>query len=214
MIDVYLEIGNKRVIACAVDWPGWCRAGRDFGAALESLAASADRYAAVITPAGLGFAPPADVRELRVVDRLPGTATTDFGAPDVPPPTDLAPLDEAGLARLTTTLETYWAAFDAAVGAAAVRELRKGPRGGGRDIDGIIEHVLGVERAYLGRRAWKLPKGGDTRRGVLDALEAAARGEEPASGARGGKIWPARYFARRVAYHVLDHIWEIEDRLG
>jgi hypothetical protein len=103
------------------------------------------------------------------------------------------------------------------VATAGGRELRSGPRGGGRDIGGIIEHVLGADGAYLGRRAWRRPKGGDeptrTRQAIRDALAAAAHGEEPASGLRGGKIWPARYFARRVAYHVIDHIWEIEDRL-
>jgi len=25
--------------------------------------------------------------------------------------------------------------------------------------------------------------------------------------------WPARYYVRRAAWHVLDHAWEIEDRL-
>ena len=24
--------------------------------------------------------------------------------------------------------------------------------------------------------------------------------------------WPTRYAARRIAWHVLDHAWEIEDR--
>ena len=27
--DVYLELGTKRVFACALEWPGWCRGGRD-----------------------------------------------------------------------------------------------------------------------------------------------------------------------------------------
>lgn len=216
-MNIYLEIGQKRVIAGALGWPGWCRGGRDFGHALEALFESAERYAAVIAPAGLGFAPPADVRDFHVVERLAGTQTTDFGAPDVPPSADLDPLTPADLPFYRALLGAYWAAFDAAVASAAGRELRKGPRGGGRDADGIIAHVLGAERNYLARRAYRLPKGGDeparTRQGVLAALEAAAGGDEPAAGPRGGKIWPARYFARRVGYHVLDHIWEIEDRL-
>jgi hypothetical protein len=216
-MDIYLEIGKKRVIACAVEWPGWCRAGRDEAAALEALAASGVRYAGVIASAGLGFAPPADASDLMVRDRLVGTSGTEFGAPDVPPPSDLPPLDGAGLARLSALLGAYWAAFDAAVASATGRELRSGPRGGGRDLAGVVEHVLGADGAYLARRAWKLPKGGaglgPTRQAVLDALAAAVDGAEPTAGARGGKIWPARYFARRVAYHVIDHIWEIEDRL-
>jgi hypothetical protein len=27
-----------------------------------------------------------------------------------------------------------------------------------------------------------------------------------------GTAWPARYVLRRMAWHVLDHAWEIEDR--
>ena len=45
VVDVVLEVGRKRVFACAVDWPGWCRSGRDEESALESLAAYAERYA-------------------------------------------------------------------------------------------------------------------------------------------------------------------------
>ena len=52
-----------------------------------------------------------------------------------------------------------------------------------------------------------------TRQAVLDALAAAAHGEVPARGPRGGVIWTPRYFVRRVAWHVLDHAWEIEDRV-
>src|SRR5690349_9971305 len=43
--DVYLEVGKKRVFACAADWPGWCRSGRDEEQALEALTTSASRYA-------------------------------------------------------------------------------------------------------------------------------------------------------------------------
>jgi len=35
--DVYLETGQKRVFAAAVDWPGWCRSGRDEASALQAL---------------------------------------------------------------------------------------------------------------------------------------------------------------------------------
>jgi hypothetical protein len=45
------------------------------------------------------------------------------------------------------------------------------------------------------------------------ALAAGARGELPERGPRGGARWTPRSFVRRVAWHVLDHAWEIEDRL-
>jgi hypothetical protein len=34
--------------------------------------------------------------------------------------------------------------------------------------------------------------------------------EKPAPDPR----WPIRYAARRIAWHALDHAWEIEDRTG
>ena len=51
------------------------------------------------------------------------------------------------------------------------------------------------------------------RQTVLDALTAAVENGLPEKGPRGGVIWPARYFVRRVVWHLLDHIWEIEDRI-
>jgi len=34
---VYLESGSRRTFAGAIDWPGWCRSGRDEASALEAL---------------------------------------------------------------------------------------------------------------------------------------------------------------------------------
>ena len=45
------------------------------------------------------------------------------------------------------------------------------------------------------------------------ALAFAASDEMPAAGPRGGKLWTPRYFVRRAAWHILDHAWEIEDRI-
>ena len=78
---VYLEIGAKRTFACALDWPGWARSGRTEEAALEALAAYADRYRPVPEAARVRF-PKSAADGLEVVERLPGSATTDFGAPD------------------------------------------------------------------------------------------------------------------------------------
>jgi len=82
--------------------------------------------------------------------------------------------------------------------------------------------VLGGDAGYLTRLGWKLKLGdGDeldeelrrTRQAILEALASTARGEHPARGPRGGVRWTPRYFVRRVAWHVLDHAWEIEDRV-
>ena len=48
---------------------------------------------------------------------------------------------------------------------------------------------------------------------VLGALAAGAAGELPSRGPRGGNLWVPRYLARRAAWHMLDHAWEIEDRI-
>ena len=45
------------------------------------------------------------------------------------------------------------------------------------------------------------------------SFDAAVQGEYPVEGPRGGVRWSPRYFVRRVAWHALDHAWEIEDRL-
>lgn len=220
-VEVYLEVGSKRVFAGAVEWPGWCRVGRDESAALEALVAYGPRYAQALRGSEIAFEYPADVSALRVVEHVPGNTSTDFGAPDVAPAADSRPVDDAELARLESILRACWAAFDAGVRAVTGHTLRTGPRGGGRDVGAMVAHVMGAEQGYLGRLAWKRPTTGEdqdaalalTRGAVLDALAAAARGEVPERGPRGGVIWKPRYFARRVAWHVLDHLWELEDRL-
>jgi hypothetical protein len=93
--------------------------------------------------------------------------------------------------------------------------LRKGPRGGGRDRDKIVDHVLGAESAYARKLGLRLtvPDRHDAariklfRKALVDALEKPSGGKAPV-----GKGWPQRYAARRIAWHVLDHAWEIEDR--
>jgi len=220
-IDVYLEIGKKRTFAGALDWPGWCRGGRDAGAALQALCDYGPRYARVLDAAGLGFQAPAEAAAFAVVEQLAGDATTDFGTPGLAPSRDARPVNDAELRRFETLLQACWRAFDAAAQAAIGKELRKGPRGGGRDLERMVRHVLDADAAYLARFGCKVKPGEAadpdqelrrTRQAILDALAAAARGEPPGQGPRGGLRWTPRYFVRRVAWHVLDHAWEIEDR--
>ena len=222
MIAVSLESGSKRTFACAIEWPGWCRSGRDETGALEALLASAPRYAAVLARTRLGFDAPADPALLRVTERLPGNATTDFGAPAVPPRADGRPLSDAELDRLRALLGAGWRAFDRAVEAARGHRLRAGPRGGGRSVDAIVRHVRDAEAGYLSGLGWRFrpPPSDDeraklerTRQAVLEGLAASARGEIPAKGPRGGVRWKPRFFVRRLAWHTLDHLWEIEDRM-
>ncbi len=221
-VDVYVETGQKRTFVGAIEWPGWTRIGRDEETALQALHASAPRYAHVLHAAGIEFQAPHDLSAFTIVERLEGTATTDFGAPDATPSADEGPVDAAVVRRFQDLLQAYWQAFDAATQAAAGKELRKGPRGGGRDLEGIIRHVVGADGSYLTQLRRKLHQRDDedlrdlvnrTREAVIDALDAAARGEIAERGPRGGRVWTARYFVRRLGWHVLDHTWEIEDRV-
>src|SRR3990172_7799246 len=197
-IDVYLEIGKKRTFAGVIDWPGWSRSGRDEGSALQALFEYGPRYARVLRPARLGFRAPADASAFAVIERLEGNTTTVFGAPGVAPSSDADPVDEVELRRFQALLKACWRAFDAAARAAIGKELRKGPRGGGRDLEGIVQHVLGGDAGDLTRLGWKLKLGdGDeldeelrrTRQAILEALASTARGGAPPPGPpRGGPL--------------------------
>ena len=209
---VYLELGAKRAFACAVDWPGWCRSGKTEEAALEALLSYWPRYAKVATTAG-DTLPEVSPTDVHVVERLTGDATTDFGAPGQVPDADRRMLFDAEPARLAAYYEASWALLDE-VAADAPQELRKGPRGGGRDRDKVVRHTLAAERSYARKLGLKLhePDLADReavvafRAAVGDAIRTGAPGADPVKG------WPLRYAVRRIVWHVLDHAWEIEDR--
>jgi hypothetical protein len=221
--DVYLEVGTKRVFAGALDWPGWCRSAKDDAGALETLVAYGPRYATVIAgatrEAGLDFEPPAKLSALRVVERLKGGGGTDFGVPGESPAADDVNLPAAEVRRQAAILRASWAAFDAAAVAAEGVVLRTGPRGGGRDLAKIRDHVLGADQAYLGQLGSRPPKGDGSPahfRAQLEAdietLTARALGRPVPDPRQTKRLWAPRYFVRRAAWHVLDHAWEIEDR--
>jgi hypothetical protein len=108
MVDVYIEIGKKRTFAGAIDWPGWCRNGRNEQAALQALFDYGPRYAGALSLSRLGFQAPASQADLNVVDHFKGTTTTDFGAPDIAPPGDVRPFDATELRRSQAILEACW----------------------------------------------------------------------------------------------------------
>ena len=228
-IKVSIEHGKKRTFACAIDWPGWCRNSRDEQSSLVALVAYGPRYAKVIDLAVIDtqgteplFHPPTSDTQFFVVSRLDGNATTDFGAPAISLELDNLPIEQAQHQRFVTILRACWGTFDDAIQQAAGRDLRLGPRGGGKNLQKIIEHVLDADRSYLGRLAWKYKRDSTlsvqeqligTRSAIINALRAALDDGLPEQGPRAGAIWLPRYFIRRVAWHVLDHTWEIEDRL-
>jgi hypothetical protein len=217
---IYLEVGTKRTFAGAVEWPGWCRSGRDEQGAVAALAAYADRYRRVVETSVAKLGLPKDASEFNVVKRLKGNATTEFGAPSQELPTDRDPISAAELERLTRVLDACWSAFDRVAKSAVGLELSKGPRGGGRDLDKMVDHVLEADRLYMGALGARPPKQAadrplrpaDLHDAMLVALRARARGLPVADPSRTKKLWTPRFFTRRAAWHVLDHAWEIEDR--
>jgi hypothetical protein len=216
-LRVYVEVAPKRAFACAVDWPGWCRVGRDADGAIEALIAYGGRYKKALGRAAADLTPPAERSGLEVVHRLKGNATTNFGAPGITSPSDRRPIDAAELKRLRRLLEAAWAAFDRAAEAAVGVELRKGPRGGGRDLDKMIAHVREADEAYLTALGARPPKGSAAgmaalRTRILATLEARATGAPVADPAHVKSPWEPRFAVRRSAWHALDHAWEIQDR--
>jgi hypothetical protein len=149
-----------------------------------------------------------------VVERRDGSAGTEFGVPSHPSGQDARRLDADEAKRLAGLVAAAWELFDR-VAAAAPEELRKGPRGGGRNTSKVVGHVTEADQGYANQIGINAkPFGPDDRAAVLALRDAVlgvlreARDGEPLAGRR----WPARYAAHRIAWHALDHAWEIQDR--
>jgi hypothetical protein len=200
---IYLETGAKKVFAVSLRWPGWARSGKNEEAAIEAFSEYAPRYAIVAEAAGQRF--PARVTP---VERVTGDATTDFGAISKNGPGDDEPFTPAEAERQISLMTAAWKLFDEA-SATSPEELRKGPRGGGRDRDKMIGHLLDSEAAYARKLGvkHKPPAVGDADAiGALrDEITEAVRNNE-------SNGWTARYAVRRITWHVLDHLWEMHDR--
>jgi len=195
---VYVEVGAKKAFASAADWPGWSRGGKDEKSALAALADYAPRYARVARLARVDF--PASAANFDVVERLKGSASTDFGVPGAPAKGESKTMTDADTKLSISLLEACWKYLDQ-VRAKAPEELRKGPRGGGRDREKMYAHVLEAELGYarqIGVRIKEPDRG---------AVLAALRSPNPDA------KWPAAYAVRRIAWHALDHAWEMEDRI-
>ena len=210
-LEVVIEAGDKKVFVSALAWPGWSRSAKTRDEAIERLLAYAPRYAPVAKLAGLDFP---EVFDVAVVQRLTGGSGTDFGVPSRIHEPDTALVSKAEAARLAALVEAAWTTFDR-IAAGAPAELRKGPRGGGRDRDKMVGHVMGADGAYareIGLKAKELAFGDREayevlRRQVLDVLRQPSDGKPLA-----GRKWTQRYAARRIAWHAIDHAWEMEDR--
>jgi hypothetical protein len=202
---VYIEKGKTKVFACAYDWPGWCRSAKTEKEALEALAAYAPRYAVIAEQAGVRF-PATAGSSLEVVNRLTGDGSTDYGIPGKPAPRDKEAVTAAQAKRLVAFVEAAWAVLDK-VAKGAPATLKKGPRGGGRDRDPIVEHVREAEGAYASKLGIKPSQVDDLRAAIVEVLGKPSDGKPLRP-----KGWSQRYAVRRIAWHAIDHAWEIEDK--
>ena len=210
-----LEVGTKRrVVAGALDWPGLDRWGTSEDDALLKLSSYRPRYAGVAERAGLETAF-ARARDVDVVERVPGSSSTDFwGIAHVPSQIERDVLPLADLERRLDLLRACWGYFDD-VAARVSPDLRPGSRGGGRGRDSIIRHVYGTEPANWSRKVGVrteldvvLTRDGleRHRQQYLDAIRAYNAEGKPA------RTWPIQFLVRRTAHHLMDHAWELEDR--
>lgn len=214
-IRVMLEQGKKkRVVACAFDWPGWDRSARIGQDVLAVLAAYRPRYAKVAELAGYGVEFAA-AGEFEVVERLDGIGMTDYyGLSGRPATAEQGPMSDAECERKIALLRASWSVFDETAGRVSA-ELRKGPRGGGRERDEIVSHVNGAEiDIFAPKVGVKFPpetvRDPQALRAYRDAVVEAIRRHH----ARGepARSWALQYLIRRCAWHMLDHAWELEDR--
>jgi hypothetical protein len=214
-VRVILEIGKKRrVVAGAMDWPGLDRWGTSEDDATEKLVSYLSRYAGVADRAGLVRAF-ARSRAVEVAERVPGSSSTDFwGIAHVPSQIEREVLSPADLERRLELLRACWAYFDDVAAHAA--ELLPGPRSAGRSRDQIIRHVYASEPEQFSRKVEVrterdvvlTPKGlTKHRQAYLDAIRAYNAEGKPA------RTWPIQFLIRRTAHHVMDHAWEMEDRV-
>jgi hypothetical protein len=215
-IRVMIERGRKKpvAVAAAFDWPGWDRSGKSEEDALRVLESYRSRYAPVAGLAGLAdeFARAGDPV---VVERIEGIGMTDFyGISMKPASPEQEQMSDPECERKIALLRACWTYFDD-VASSVSAELRKGPRGGGRDRDRIIQHVNNVEISDFSRKVGltapiEAQQDPDALRAYREEFTAAIRDyNERGAPARN---WTVQFVIRHSAYHVLDHAWEMEDR--
>jgi hypothetical protein len=213
-----LEIGphGKQVVAVAPDWPGLERGAKTGDAAIERLRSYLPRYALVAKLAGMEaeFAAIASDPTVDVVEQYPGTGSTDFwGISFAFSSFDQQAMPREELDRQLALVRACWAFFDE-VRARVSPEMRKGPRGGGRDRDRIVRHVIHTEQDWAPKVGLPTPPAEQPVDEGLEAYRVAYQDAIRALHAEGklARTWPLRYLIRHIAYHTLDHTWEMEDK--
>jgi len=75
--------------------------------------------------------------------------------------------------------------------------------------------VIEADHAYARELGLRLPEPHFGEREAIDVERAAVLDllRQPSDGGPlAGRRWTQRYAARRIAWHALDHAWEMEDR--
>jgi hypothetical protein len=206
---------DKRSVAFAVDWPGWSRGAKTAEAAVETLESYRARYRPIAVAAG--FADEYDAAgALDIAEDAVGVGSTDFwGISFVPSSLESEPMSGDEMHRKLALLHACWDYFDG-VAARVSAELRKGPRGGGRDRDQIYRHTIRTESEDFAKRlGLRIPEGAAlTPEGLRDHREnfvAAMRAYNAGEGKR-MKTWNLPFLIRHSAFHTMDHAWEMEDK--
>jgi hypothetical protein len=206
---------DKKVVAFAPDWPGWSRGANSADEALAMLEEYRVRYRPVASRARRGAEFDA-AGKLRVVEEKVGTGSTDFwGISFSACALEVEPMSKVDLQRKLSLLKSSWALFDS-VAARVSAELQKGPRGGGRERDHIIRHVIRVESEDFAKRVGlRIPENGALATAALapyrtDFLAAMIEYNKGATKPmRSGNL---PFLIRHSAYHTLDHAWEMQDK--
>jgi hypothetical protein len=207
---------DKRSVAFSLDWPGWSRGAKTVALALDTLESYRERYRPVATLAGMTSEFDAS-GPIEVVEDRVGTGSTDFwGISFSPSATEQGPMGEAELERGITLLQACWAYFDG-VAARVSPEMRKGPRGGGRDRDRIIRHTIRTESEDFAKQVGlRIPEEAalspDGLRHHREAYVAAMRAYNAGQVPRRMRTWTLPFLIRHSAFHTLDHAWEMEDK--
>jgi hypothetical protein len=216
-VRTVLEHGpkDKKVVAFAVDWPGWSRGAKTPDEALATLESYRRRYRPIAVRARMAKEFDAAGPLVVVEDRI-GTGSTDFwGISFSPSSFEQGPMTKKEFDRKIALLRASWSFFDG-VGARVSAEMAKGPRGGGRDRDKIIRHTIRTESEDFAKRVGlRVPEDSTlTVEGLLGyrkAYVAAMRAYNVGEG-KPMRSWTLPFLIRHSAFHVMDHAWELEDK--
>ena len=208
---------DKRSVAFSLDWQGWSRGAKSAELALETLESYRERYRPIAELAGMAREFDA-AGPLEIVEERVGTGSTDFwGISFSPSATERDdPMGEAELERGITLLRASWAFFDG-VAARVSAEMRKGPRGGGRDRNRIVRHTIRTESEDFAKQVGlRIPEEAaltpDGLRRHRETYVAAMRAYNTGQVERRMRSWTLPFLIRHSAFHTLDHAWEMEDK--